>query len=134
MPPSSIEEQTMNTIDTFKPVRGLVAAAVLCAISAGFATVAAAADYTDVRSVTVQYGDLNLSNPQGAAALYSRIVGAAHEVCDPSSSDLASRASARKCVNKAIAHAVSRVGHPELIAIYIEKTHRALPTTVAAVR
>ena len=124
----------MNTINTSKPLRGLLAAAVLSAIPAGFATVATAADFTDVRSVTVQYGDLNLSNPQGAAALYSRIVDAAHEVCDDSSSDLASRAFARQCVNKAIADAVTRVGHPELVAIYIEKTHRALPTTVAAAR
>ena len=124
----------MNTIDTSKPLRGLLAAAVLSVVAGGFAAVATAADFMEVRSVTVQYGDLNLSNPQGAAALYSRIAWAAHEVCDPSSFDLASRASARMCVNKAIADAVTRVGHPELIAIYIEKTHRALPTTVAAAR
>ena len=123
----------MNTIITSRPLHGLLAAAILGAVTSGFATVATAAD-ADVRSVIVQYGDLNLSSPQGAAELYRRIVWAAHQVCDIDDFDLAYRETARACTDKAIADAVTKVGHPELVAVYNEKTHRALPTTVAAAR
>jgi UrcA family protein len=122
----------MNTIITSKPLRGILVTAILGAASAGFATVATAADFTDARSVTVKFGDLNLSNPEGASALYSRIVRAAHEVCDLDSDDLATQQAARVCVDKAIADAVTKVGYPQLVDIYNAKTHRALPTTVAA--
>ena len=121
----------MNTIITSKPVRGLLVTAIL-GVSAGFATVAAAGGFNDARSVTVKYGDLNLSNPQGAAALYNRIVQAAHKACGFDSDDLGGQRADRICVDKAIADAVSSVGSPELVELYNAKTHRALPTTVAA--
>ena len=124
----------MNTIITSKPVRGLLVTAILGAVSAGFATVATAGGLADVRSETVQFGDLNLSNPQGAAQLYRRIVRAAHHVCGLDSDDLGGQRAERICVDKAIADAVSKVGYPQLVDIYNAKTHRALPTTVAFAR
>ena len=124
----------MNTIITSKPFRCLLATAIFGAVTAGFATASSAGDFTDVRSVTVQFGDLNLSNPQGAAALYGRIVQAAHEVCDFDNDDLASRNATRACIDNAVADAVTEVGHPELIAVYNAKTHRSLPITVADAR
>ncbi len=122
----------MSTIITSKPARGLLVTAILVAISAGFATVAAAGDLTGVRSETVQFGDLNLSSPQGAATLYRRIAAAARDVCDRGHFDLASLQATRACVDKAIADAVTKIGHPELVAVYNAKTHRALPNAVAA--
>jgi UrcA family protein len=124
----------MNTIITSKPVRGLLVTAILGAVSAGFATVAAAGDFNDARSVTVNYADLNLSSPQGASELYRRIARAAHDVCDLDSDDLTSQPSERACVEKAIADAVIKVGYPELVDIYNAKNHRTLPATVAAAR
>jgi UrcA family protein len=124
----------MNTMITSKSLRVVFAAAVLGAVAAGIATPGIAGDYTEVRSITVQYGDLNLSNPLGAATLYGRIVGAAHEVCDLDDDNLTARASERACVEKAVADAVTKVGHPELFAVYSAKTHRASPMTVASAR
>ena len=66
----------MNRMTTSTQLRRLIATAILGALASGFAGVSAADD-SDVRSKTVKYGDLNLSNPQGAAALYGRIVQAA---------------------------------------------------------
>jgi UrcA family protein len=129
---TTIQEQTMNTLITSKPVRGLLVTAILGAISAGFATVAAAGSLPEARSETVQYADLNLSNPQGAAALYRRIVAAARNVCDRGGFDLASQQAIRACIDEAVADAVTKVGHPELVGVYNAKSHRALPTTVAA--
>jgi UrcA family protein len=131
---ATIQEQTMNSMITSKPLRGLLATAILGAVTAGSTAASKAGDLADVPSVTVHYGDLNLSTPQGAATLYSRIAAAAHQVCDSGRDDLALRQATRACIDKAVADAVVKVGHPELIAVYNAKTHRALPTTVAAAR
>lgn len=114
---------------TSKILPSLFASAILGAFATGFAGISAAADSTLERSETVKFGDLNLSNPQGAATLYRRIVRAAHEVCDLP--DDVVRSSAHACVDKAVADAVSKVGHPELIAIYTAKTHMPMPIIVA---
>lgn len=124
----------MNTMISARHLRGFLATAALAAIATGLATAAKAGDFLDVRSVTVQYGDLNLSNAKGAETLYGRIVAAAHVVCDRGEFDLASRATARACLSNAIADAVTKIGHPELIAVYDAKTHRPLPITVASTR
>jgi UrcA family protein len=121
---------TMNTMNTSTQLRKVFTTAILGALAAGFAGLSAGAGMIE-SSVTVKYGDLNLSNPLGATALYSRIVAAAHQVCD-SSNDLASQVRAHACLNKAISEAVTKVGHPGLIAVYIEKNRQPLPVTVAA--
>jgi UrcA family protein len=122
----------MNTITKSTDLRLFFATAILGALAAGFAMVSAAADGMVVRSLTVKYGDLNLSNPEGATILYRRIVGAAHEVCDPPSSELSALSQTRACIDKAIADAVTKVGHPALVAIYNAKNRQPLPVTVAA--
>ncbi len=120
----------MNSMNTSTRIRKVFATAILGALAAGFAGLSAGAGMIE-SSVTVKYGDLNLSNAVGAAALYSRIVAAARQVCD-SPNDLASQASARACRNKAISEAVTKVGHPGLIAVYNAKNPQPLPVTVAA--
>ncbi|HEY7807905.1 MAG TPA: UrcA family protein [Croceibacterium sp.] len=50
------------------------------ALAAAFATIPAAA-FAAPQSVEVQYGDLDLSTPQGQAQLDSRIERAARQIC-----------------------------------------------------
>jgi UrcA family protein len=121
----------MNTMNSSSQLRRLVATAILGAFASGLAGFSAAADGVIEQTVTVKYGDLNLSNPQGSAALYRRIVSAAHDVCD-TTQDLSSLARAKVCRDKAISDAVTKVGHPGLIALYNANHRQPLPATVAA--
>ena len=111
--------------------RGLIATVMASALAAGFATICAAAETTDVPQVVVKFGDLDLSAPQGANKLYSRLAAAAQEVCKSSAVDsrnLGARARVNACLHKAIADAVTKVGQPELFAIYDAKS-RTQPRT-----
>src|SRR5437868_10412129 len=104
----------MNTMTTSTQLRRLIATAILGALASGFAGVSAADD-SGVRSKTVKYGDLNLSNPQGAAALYGRIVQAAYAVCDTADIGLWSRTAVHDCISKAVTDAVTKVGRPTFV-------------------
>jgi UrcA family protein len=103
----------------------LITATFFGALALSCGAVSIAADNSDVPQAVVKYGDLNVSNRQGAATLYSRIAVAAHEVCKSfdvdTNRDLGSRARLNACVHKAIAGAVTKVGQPELFAIYKAK-------------
>ena len=113
----------------------LVTAAIFGALALGCGAVSIAADRSDVPQAVVKFGDLNLSNPQGAATLYHRIVFAAHEVCksfDADIRDLVSHAQLNACVHMAITDAVTKVGQAELIAVYNTRNRQPLPITVAA--
>ena len=126
----------MNTITTSTRLRGLVATAIFSALASSFTAVSTAADSGTV-SVIVKFGDLNLSNPQGAAALYERIVAAAHKVCGPYVIDSflqESLSGLNACVHKATADAVTKVGRPELFAIYNARNRQPLPITVVQTR
>ena len=93
-------------------------AALAACLLAGVAGAAAAA--TPARSVTVAYGDLNLSSTQGTDALYARIVSAARAVCGGGEVDirnLEALAAERSCESNAIAQAVHAVHSPALAAL-----------------
>jgi UrcA family protein len=125
----------MNPTTPSTGFRGLIAAAILSALASSFAAVSTAADNQETTSQTVKYGDLDVSSPQGAAKLYGRIVRAAENVCgkrDIPSHDLYFRASVRDCVKKSIADAVTKVGQPELLAVYNSKNRQSAPITVAS--
>jgi UrcA family protein len=108
-----------------------VCAVIVAALAAG----AAAADDDTVRKVTVRYGDLDLSDPRGAAALYRRITMAAEEVCSPfEGRDLAGAFRFRACKQRAIAEAVSRVNRPELSAVYNANKRAPLAAAITARR
>lgn len=113
-------------------LRALVSAAIFGATALALAGVSTADPAFGVRSTTIKYGDLNLSNPEGAKALYRRIVQASHDVCD-SSDDVFSevRAAVKACRTKAIADAVTKVGHPNLIAVYNANNRTPLPIRMA---
>lgn len=84
--------------------------------------------------MTVKYGDLNPATPQGADALYRRIVFAAYEACksfDFDARDNSSLAQRDACVHQAIAAAVTKVGQPALLAVYNTKHREHLPAPEA---
>jgi len=125
----------MNALTSSPRLRGLVATALVCAVVSSFATVCTAADNKDFPSVVVKFGDLNLSNPEGAAVLYRRIDSAAREVCkayDISSGRYKFPPSSNPCVAKSIQEAVAKVGHPALLAIYNAKHPHPVPIEVAS--
>ncbi len=107
----------MNSI-----IRTAITAATVAILAAGFAIPAGATD-SDVRKITVKFGDLDVSTSEGAATLYARIRQAAHQVCtqaDP-------LWNTRSCVDKAIAEAVTKVNQPALFAVYNGHNKPSLP-------
>ncbi|HEY1726399.1 MAG TPA: UrcA family protein [Steroidobacteraceae bacterium] len=123
----------MNTVTTSARLRNLIAAAAIGALAAGFSSLAAAADASAEPHVIVKYGDLNVSSPRGAAALYSRIRWAAETVCPRFERyELASRQRMDACVHKAITDAVIAVNQPALVAAYNAKNSTPLPRMLAS--
>ncbi len=103
------------------------------ALVLSFAAVCSAADSTDEPQATVKYADLNLSSPQGAASLYSRIRAAADTVCRAQDGhDLTSMTLFDRCVHKAIADAVTKVDRPALYAVYNAKSKASKPIILAS--
>lgn len=110
-------------------IRHVMTAAIVGTLALGFALPAGAGDATETRSITVKFGDLNVSSPDGAAALYSRIRSAAKTVCGPDeSSSYPFRTAFNACVHKAIADAVTKVNRMELYTVYNQHNKPALPT------
>ena len=76
----------------------------------------------NVLHVTVHFADLNVSRPEGAAALYSRIRSAAKQVCwreQTRSIDATRQLDA--CIAAAITEAVNTVNQPALFAVLSAK-------------
>lgn len=116
-------------MNKFNVIRHVLTAAIVGTLVSGFAFPAAAADDTGVRSITVKFGDLNVSSPEGAAALYARIRSAAKSVCSPwESSSYPINTGFTACVHKAIADAVTKVNRMELYTVYNLHNKPALPT------
>ncbi len=70
-----------------------------------------AADFSEPSSVTVHYGDLNLSTRQGVEILHQRIKVAAQQVCGDGyePGDLARASDYHRCVNVAADKALEKV-------------------------
>jgi UrcA family protein len=123
----------MNTITTTHFVRRLMVTVLVGAIFSSFAALLAAADGLDPLRVTVKFGDLDVSRPQGAAVLYDRIREAAEKVCPPFEVDSRkARIRRDQCINKAISEAVTKVGQPELSAVYSAKQRKSPATRLAS--
>jgi UrcA family protein len=92
------------------------------AVTLGYATEASAGGIQNEQSVAgapleyvVHFQDLDLSQINGAAALYARLLHAANVVCAPlESRDLALAETHRACVDSAITGAVASVNRPLL--------------------
>lgn len=115
-------------MNSLKIIRHVMNAAIIVTLASGFALPAGAADATAVRSITVKFADLNVSSPEGAAALYDRIRSAARTACSPSESTPSPFNDA--CVRKAIADAVIRVNRMELYGVYNQRNKPPLPATL----
>src|SRR5215831_14124185 len=73
------------------------------------------AQASEERRVIVQYGDLNLSRPEGVQVLYQRIQRAANQVCVTFDSRfLENHALFDSCRRGAVENAVAQVASPEL--------------------
>jgi UrcA family protein len=122
----------MNTI-TSKPLRTLVAGAILSALALSFATVSSAKEDATPPQVIVKFADLDLSTSRGAVALYGRIRGAAEDVCSRMYiSTEAYRRYKNSCLQKVIADAVNKVNEPALSAAFASQYGVSAPVVLAA--
>ena len=122
----------MNTLITSTNLSRLISTAIFGALTLSWGAMSIAADESDAPQAVVKFGDLNLSNPQGAVALYHRISSAAVTVCRPQDNrSLASKSRVQSCVHKAIAEAVTKVDRAELFAVYNSKNHELRPILIA---
>lgn len=123
----------MNTMTTASRFRTVVATAFFGAVASGFVVLPAVADGSDVAQMTVKYGELNISNPQGTAALYARIRSAAKIVCSQfDGRGIDAYLQREACVNKAILGAVTNVNSPALSALYSAKIGKEVPTRLVS--
>jgi UrcA family protein len=125
----------MKTLITSAKLPRLVTATIFGSFALGCSALSIAADRSDVPQAVVKFGDLNLATRQGAATLYNRIVAAAYEVCKSFDTDiryLSWHVQLDACVHQAIADAVTKVGQPELFAVYNARNRLPLANTVAA--
>jgi UrcA family protein len=122
----------MTTASRFQSLIGI---ALFSILSSSLAALPAAADSVEPLKVTVKFGDLDVSKPQGAAALYGRIHSAAEKVCSPfDGRDLSRKMHLNACVHKAVADAVTEVNEPALLAVYSAKVGKTLPVRVVSLR
>ena len=103
-----------------KIIRTIIYTGIYCALGAealcALSAVVQAAE--DAPHKTVKFGDLNISNPEGAKALYGRIRAAARDVCEMSATyEWLARPAVKKCIDTAIDKAVKDVNAPELTAL-----------------
>jgi UrcA family protein len=124
----------MKALITSTHLSALITIAIAGVIALSCSAVSSAAEWSDAPQAVVKFADLDISTQPGAAALYGRIAAAADKVCNSYAvdmRDLGATSQVNACVHKAIADAVTKVGRPELSAIYSAKTHRPVPNMVA---
>jgi UrcA family protein len=117
---SNMSTMTIATHSTRQ--RGPFAVAALTVLISSFGGVCNAANYTDVPTAIVKYGDLDISTSQGVAVLYNRIRAASEGLCAPF--EQPSRAITfrwKVCVKQAIAGAVANFDRPALTAVFAAK-------------
>ena len=120
----------MNTMTTVNRFRTVIATALFGTVASSFAVLPAAADSFDAPAITVKYGDLDISNPQGAAVLYARIRAAAENLCSPyDRSGIASKMRRDACVSNIVTNAVTKANKSALSAVYSSKTGKSVSTT-----
>jgi UrcA family protein len=80
-----------------------------------------------VPSITISFGELDLSKPQGLEVLYTRIKRAAKSVCGfkPSPLTTLRRRDASSCYESTVEHAVKQVNRPMLTALHRARTKSA---------
>jgi len=82
----------------------------------------ATAGTTELNSVVVRYGDLNLNSQAGIARLHKRISNAAESVCDQLETKiLGVRDAYKECVSDAVANGVAAVDNASLSQFHASK-------------
>lgn len=118
---------TSQTSQTTRAIRKVCVAALLTFAAAaaigGEACGVHAAAASDVPSIAVRYGDLNLATAEGNRVLLRRIVAAASKVC-PANSPGSKLARNRSCMEEAIARAVSDTKSPQLAELQAARANR----------
>jgi UrcA family protein len=106
-------------------MKTLIYAAIATAAAFGVPALAAP-EGANSRSMTVSYGDLDLSQPAGVNALYTRLRTAAGSVCGPKADgrNLTMRFYWKQCFNEALDTAVAKVAHVGLSEIHLAQTGR----------
>jgi len=87
---------------------GSMIAALTACMALGLADVARSATPDTGPSIKVSYGDLDLTNAQGAHTLHARVTAAARQVCAPNGFDIRNLqvySLERSCMSEAIANA-----------------------------
>jgi UrcA family protein len=79
-----------------------------------------------VPTIAVEYGDLDLTKPEGVRVLHRRLTAAAERVCPRTDVYLSAqdRFAARACRKQALEHAIREIGSPELAALHAAATPR----------
>jgi UrcA family protein len=125
----------MHTITPSLGHHRIVASVLVGTLASGFAAGSSAADTGGTPQETVKFGDLDVSNSQGATTLYTRIRIAAANVCRIfDNRDVASQKRLDTCVHKAISDAVSAVDQPALFSVYNEKNPTSTRVILASGR
>ena len=117
----------MNS-STTSGLRGLIATAIFGFLGLGLCVVAAADPSAESR--TVNFADLDISNPAGAHVLYRRIRAAAQVVC--SYYFFATDTDKARCVRDVTADAVTRINQPELSAVYNANNKTSAPSRLVS--
>jgi UrcA family protein len=78
-------------------------------------------------SVTLHVGDLDLSKPEIAAHVYTRIARSATLLCRDGISpwDAAKTSTLKRCVTESVESAVKRANQPALTALHLSKQQRS---------
>jgi UrcA family protein len=84
-------------------------------------------DGRTVRTIAVDYADLDLTDARGLRTLYSRLERAADRVCGgaPSVREYWARPIYRQCYEQALGDAVLNIGSPTLQAVHDSETRRS---------
>jgi UrcA family protein len=99
----------MNT-STASLIRRISAATLCIAVLSGFSSTPAVAAAFEPLSITVRYGDLDVSRAAGSTILYNRIRAAAERVCSPlDGGSLAAKARLKGCIDKAVSDAIKTI-------------------------
>jgi UrcA family protein len=121
----------MNSLIKSK-TRRFAAGALLIASVSSFTGISSASDTGQLLAL-VKYGDLNVSSPEGATVLYTRIRTAAEQVCRPfDGRDLAFKRVKDICMHNAIATAVAKVDQPALYSAYDAKNGISRPVMLVS--
>jgi UrcA family protein len=129
---TSLKENAVNKVNFDRRASvWLVGLAASLACLVGSAPVLAAAPW-EAHSVTVRYGDLDITTSAGAAALYQRIQAAARVTCGGYQDHALVRPPyAEHCSSAAISAAVASVNSPLLSAVHA--SHRGSSRTAMLV-